>query len=267
MRRLFLTALILSLLTAVFTGCSKRAEEPPVELPPEPEIIVPAEMTDSQAAAHNAGISPSDVNLVQLTQPAVGSQMAVIRTNHGDIEVMLYPRFAPNAVENFTAHARSGYYTGLDFDKVMRNFIIEGGDSGGGGESIFGDERSRHEYSLNLWNFRGAVGMADLDGGFGSRFYIVHAPFVDADTLSAMEAANYPEKVIDAYRELGGVPGFDWQNTVFGMVTEESIQTVDAIARLPQNPDGSTDEFVLIQSIEIVTVDVSPQGDGEDDPG
>lgn len=77
----------------------------------------------------------------QLRQPAAGDTVATIKTNKGDIKVVLFPDAAPKAVENFTTHADNGYYDGVIFHRVIPDFMIQGGDplgKGIGGESIWG---------------------------------------------------------------------------------------------------------------------------------
>lgn len=66
---------------------------------------------------------------------------AVIHTTHGDIHIRLFPGSAPKAVENFVTHARRGYYNNTIFHRVIRKFMIQGGDpmgDGTGGDSIWG---------------------------------------------------------------------------------------------------------------------------------
>lgn len=66
---------------------------------------------------------------------------ATIKTNKGDMSFELYPQYAPKAVENFSTHAKNGYYNGLIFHRVIKDFMIQGGDptgTGCGGESIWG---------------------------------------------------------------------------------------------------------------------------------
>ncbi|WPH03037.1 Hypothetical protein R9X50_00591100 [Acrodontium crateriforme] len=68
---------------------------------------------------------------------------ATIHTTMGDIQVRLFPQHAPKAVENFSVHARNGYYRNLIFHRVIRKFMIQTGDplgDGTGGESIWGHE-------------------------------------------------------------------------------------------------------------------------------
>lgn len=68
---------------------------------------------------------------------------ATIHTTLGDIHLRLFPQHAPKAVENFTTHARTGYYRNLIFHRVIRKFMIQTGDplgDGTGGDSIWGAE-------------------------------------------------------------------------------------------------------------------------------
>ena len=66
---------------------------------------------------------------------------ATIKTNKGDMKFNLYDDLAPKTVENFVTHAKNGYYDGLIFHRVIKDFMIQGGDptgTGCGGESIWG---------------------------------------------------------------------------------------------------------------------------------
>lgn len=68
---------------------------------------------------------------------------AIIHTTYGDIHVRLFPEAAPKSVENFVTHAKKGYYNNTIFHRVIRKFMIQGGDplgDGTGGESIWGRE-------------------------------------------------------------------------------------------------------------------------------
>ena len=56
----------------------------------------------------------------QLAAPKSGDTIAVIKTNMGDIKIKLFPEHAPKAVENFTTHAKNGYYNGIIFHRVKR---------------------------------------------------------------------------------------------------------------------------------------------------
>ena len=51
---------------------------------------------------------------------------AVMKTNMGDMEFVLFPEVAPKAVENFVTHSENGYYDGLIFHRVIQDFMIQG---------------------------------------------------------------------------------------------------------------------------------------------
>jgi len=78
--------------------------------------------------------------------------IVVLETNVGNIELKMYPKAAPLAVENFTTHVRDGYYDGIIFHRVIKGFMIQGGDptgTGRGGESIWKRD-FKNEYAPNL---------------------------------------------------------------------------------------------------------------------
>lgn len=84
-------------------------------------------------------LSTDSVNEVNSTQKEEAT-IVVLETNQGNIELKLFPKIAPLAVENFTTHVQEGYYNGLIFHRVIKDFMIQGGDptgTGAGGESIW----------------------------------------------------------------------------------------------------------------------------------
>ena len=66
--------------------------------------------------------------MAQLDRPAAGETVAIMHTSMGDISIRLFPEQAPKAVENFTTHAKDGYYNGIVFHRVINDFMIQGGD-------------------------------------------------------------------------------------------------------------------------------------------
>jgi cyclophilin family peptidyl-prolyl cis-trans isomerase len=103
------------------------------------------------------------------------TQRATIRTRRGDIVLELYGAEAPITVWNFMNLARTGYYRGTGFHRVVPNFVAQDGDprddgNGGPGYAIR-DEMNPHRYE------RGALGMAlsGPDTG-GSQYFITHSP-------------------------------------------------------------------------------------------
>ena len=191
----------------------------------------------------------------QLDKPQVGERIAVMHTNHGDISLRLFPDEAPKAVENFVTHAENGYYNGLIFHRVIKEFMIQGGDptgTGCGGESIWG-HAFKDEFSPSLHNLRGALSMANAGPGTnGSQFFIVQASSVHPGLLAQMKELRdyFPEEAEDAYRELGGTPHLDYHHTVFGQVFD-GMDVVDAIASVKTNASDKPIDDVVIETIEI----------------
>lgn len=160
---------------------------------------------------------------------------ATIKTNKGDMTFDLFEDIAPKTVENFTTHARNGYYDGLIFHRVIKDFMIQGGDptgTGCGGESIWG-RSFEDEFSLDARNYYGALSMANSGPNTnGSQFFIVQAKEVPANLLSQMEQlgeqGGFSSEVVNTYKEKGGTPWLDFHHTVFGMITsgEEVLEDI-----------------------------------------
>lgn len=192
----------------------------------------------------------------QLENVKKGDTVALMHTNMGDIEIKLFPEKAPKTCENFITHSKSGYYNGIVFHRVIKDFMIQGGDptaTGMGGESIWGGS-FEDEFDPDLHNLRGALSMANAGPGTnGSQFFIVQAKSVPGNMLSQMEGMadrGFPEDIVEAYRALGGTPWLDFRHTVFGQV----INGMDAVDKIAETPVGAADkpvDDVVINSIEI----------------
>ena len=165
------------------------------------------------------------MNALQLKTPETGDTVAVMHTNMGDIKIKLFPDKTPKTAENFITHAKNGYYDGLKFHRVIKDFMIQGGDplgTGIGGESIWGG-KFEDEFDTELHNLRGALSMANAGPNTnGSQFFIVQASEVPGGMLEQMKDLPdaYPEECAKAYTELGGTPWLDFRHTVFGQVYE-----------------------------------------------
>ncbi|CCQ92811.1 putative peptidyl-prolyl cis-trans isomerase [[Clostridium] ultunense Esp] len=210
---------------------------------------------DSTKEPERGGV---DVELEQLKLPEKGEEIAVMETNYGSIKIRLFPNVASKAVENFTTHARNGYYNGLTFHRVIDGFMIQGGDPNGngtGGESIW-SKPFEDEFDINYHNFRGALSMANAGPNTnGSQFFIVQNRTVEESLIEQMtqigEKGGFSETVIKAYTELGGTPHLDFRHTVFGQVFE-GMDIVDKIAAVETDGNGKPVELVIIEKVEIV---------------
>ena len=191
----------------------------------------------------------------QLKTIGAGDTLATIKTNMGEIKVKLFPEEAPKTVENFTTHAKNGYYNGLIFHRVIKDFMIQGGDptgTGMGGESIWGDS-FEDEFDVKLHNIKGALSMANAGPNTnGSQFFIVQADNVPANMIGQMKEMpeSFPEDIVKAYEEKGGTPWLDFRHTVFGQVVE-GIEVVDSIANVKVGPGDKPVDNVVIETISI----------------
>lgn len=196
------------------------------------------------------------MSCLQLEDIKSGDTVAVMHTNMGDITIKLFPKQAPKAVENFTVHAKDNYYNGLIFHRVIRDFMIQGGDptgTGMGGESIWGSA-FEDEFTPELHNLRGALSMANAGPGTnGSQFFIVQASEVSPDMIAQMRSladSGFPNNITAAYAEMGGTPWLDFRHTVFGQVMK-GMEVVDNIASVKTGNGDKPIDDVIIESIDI----------------
>ena len=182
---------------------------------------------------------------------------AVMKTNMGDMEFVLFPEVAPKAVENFVTHSENGYYDGLVFHRVIQDFMIQGGDptgTGMGGESVFGNN-FEDEFSLDARNYYGALSMANAGPNTnGSQFFVVQAKSVPQSLISQMEQLKdngFPQEVIDNYQKVGGTPWLDFHHTVFGQLIN-GADVLDKIAAVKCGANDNPAEDVVINGIDII---------------
>lgn len=109
-----------------------------------------------------------------------GGDMVVLETNQGNIEIKLMPDVAPKACENFTKLVEKGYYNGLIFHRVIKDFMIQGGDptgTGAGGSSIWGKPFADEFNSKVDFSKKGLLAMANSGPNTnGSQFFITTVP-------------------------------------------------------------------------------------------
>ncbi|MBQ8752769.1 MAG: peptidylprolyl isomerase [Clostridia bacterium] len=175
----------------------------------------------------------------QTEKPAVGDTVAIMHTSMGDICIRFFPEAAPKAVENFITHAKNGYYNGLTFHRVMKDFMIQGGDpkgNGTGGDNIWGTKGFEDEFDQKLMNIRGSLAMANSGPNTnGSQFFINQAgpsgetaeklkETYDYDTL----VANYTQ----AYNYYVQMYGKEQMEMYYGTLEEYISSTVTPVSTL-----------------------------------
>ena len=114
--------------------------------------------------------------LLSIVYLQAANPIAVLETTQGVIEIELRPDLAPIAVENFSTHIKNGYYDGLIFHRIIKRFMIQGGDptgTGRGGESIWGKSFKDEFTSKAMFNRAGVLAMANAGPNTnGSQFFI-----------------------------------------------------------------------------------------------
>ena len=153
--------------------------------------------------------------------------MVILETTQGTIEIKLMPDAAPKACDNFVKLAEKGYYNGLIFHRVIKGFMIQGGDptgTGRGGSSVWG-KPFEDEFNSNIqFDSPGIVAMANAGAGTnGSQFFITYQ---DNSQLSS----NY---------------------TVWGHVTK-GLDIVKAVAAAGNAADGvGPAQVIAIEKVKV----------------
>ncbi|GJJ15566.1 hypothetical protein Clacol_009844 [Clathrus columnatus] len=173
---------------------------------------------EEQTVAHSEPIQGTGLSRV------AGS--AVLHTTEGDIHLRLFPDKVPKAVENFVGHARSGYYEGVIFHRVMPKFMIQTGDplgDGTGGTSIWGRD-FEDEFTEDLKHDRPyTVSMANAGPNTnGSQFFI---------TTTA-------------------TPWLDRKHTIFGRL----VQGLEVVHKIENARTNKADK--PYEDIKIINIDV-----------
>ncbi len=142
--------------------------------------------------------------LLSLNLYADKNPHVILETTQGIIELELYPEVAPLAVENFTTHVKNGYYNGIAFHRIIRNFMIQGGDpteTGRGGNSIW-NKPFKDEYTDKTFDKLGILAMANAGKNTnGSQFFITTAI----------------------------TPWLNGRHTIFGQATPSSMSTLQKL--------------------------------------
>ncbi len=153
---------------------------------------------------------------------------AVLKTSMGDIEVKLFSKETPVAVENFVKLSKQGFYNGLTFHRVIKDFVIQGGDPKGNGTGGPGyqfdneiTDRKFEKYSLAMAN-------AGRPGTNGSQFFF---------TVGSIDRATLEH--------------LDGDYTIFGIVTSGE-DVVDRISKVATDANDKPVNAVIIESITIV---------------
>jgi cyclophilin family peptidyl-prolyl cis-trans isomerase len=151
-------------LASWWQSAQQRAAERSAAATASPSSEVKTAATESPIIVTNASPEAQEKTMI-----------ATMSTNQGDIKFELFGKEAPKTVENFTKLAEKGYYNGVIFHRIIKEFMIQGGDptgTGAGGESIFGNTFEDEENDKKMEP--GVIAMANRGPNTnGSQFFIV----------------------------------------------------------------------------------------------
>ncbi|CAB3411332.1 unnamed protein product [Caenorhabditis bovis] len=172
----------------------------------------------------------------QYINEPITSGKVTLHTTAGDIEIELWTKEAPLACRNFIQLCMEGYYKNCIFHRLVKNFILQGGDptgTGKGGESIYGKPFKDEFHQRLRFNRRGIVGMANAGrDDNGSQFF-----FTIGDR---------------------GAPELDKKHTVFGKVTGPTLFNMLKMTEVEVGPD---DRPMTMYKITGATINNNPFDD------
>lgn len=261
MKKAVSTILLSSLIAAACSGCTQKTEK----ISSEPDLTTQTKIG------------------YQLEKPKSGEEVAIVTTNLGEFKIRFFPERSPKAVENFKGLSSNGYYNGITFHRVIKDFMIQGGDptgTGTGGESIWGKD-FEDEFCEDLFNITGSLSMANRGPNTnGSQFFINYQnpenfsgwsnfeqsyesykknpSFVNRMYGGTVDMSKITEEIKQLYNENGGSPHLDGfyntasrGHTVFGQVFD-GLEIISKISESKTDSNNKPLEDIRIEKIELV---------------
>ncbi len=185
----------------------------------------------------------------------------LLQTSMGDIIIRLSDS-TPLHRDNFLKLVKVGFYDSILFHRVIKDFMIQGGDptsknAQAGGQLGNGGPRYTipAEFRNSLFHKKGVIAAARNDNpekaSSGSQFYITQGKIYTDAGLDSLEKGRIGKKIPAeyraAYKTVGGTPHLDFGYTVYGEVVK-GIETVDKIAAVPTNRDRPVTDVRIIKS-------------------
>ena len=224
------------------------------------------EMTGSDPTVTTEATAPAEVDILNYTAPEKGDTIIEMNIrDYGTVKIRLFPEYAEKGCENFVELAKKGYYDGLTFHRVIKDFMIQGGDptaTGMGGESAWGGEFDGGT-DPHLGHVPGALAYANSSGTStdGSQFYIVTGSQEITDDYFIMYEQygySFSEKQKELYKQVGGAPFLDGKYTVFGQV----IDGLDLVFKAQYVPTNASDkplgDGLVIDSVKVTEYNGEP---------
>ena len=216
--------------------------------------------SDSSASDETSAETPAvpeNVDIMNYTAPEKGDTIIELTfKDYGTVKFRLFPEYAELGVENFVGLANDGFYDGLTFHRIMKEFMIQGGDplgNGMGGKSLWGSSFDGGTDS-HLIHLPGAVAYANSGStaSNSSQFYIVTGMEIPDDLFDYYEQRGimHSDNAKEMYFQYGGVPFLDGNYTVFGQVFD-GLDVIYQIQCVATNADDKPFDDVIIESVRV----------------
>lgn len=208
-------------------------------------------------------VSLKDEKILNFTEPEKGEKIVILTVkDYGDVTLRLFADECPKGVENFLGLVEQGFYDELIFHRVVKDFVIQGGDpkgDGTGGQSLWGNGFAQ-EISGNICHFTGALAYAVVSDKLNkSQFYVVTGDKVTDETFAQLKTSygkEYSDNVKDLYKKYGGQPFLDGDYEVFGQVIG-GLDICLAINDVAVNTSSKPKEQVQIEKMVVKEYDGS----------
>ncbi|MCM1054349.1 MAG: peptidylprolyl isomerase [Bacteroides sp.] len=180
-----------------------------------------------------------------------GDTYAVITIEgYGEITCKLYPEAAPEGVQNFIELADSGYYSGKDIHRVVKDFMMQGGSANGDGRSTDDDPSFNVEYNSKMRHFYGALCYANAGGINGSQFYIVNnRSFSDVDRASLESQVEQLDSLlseVNGYLETAQGDEKEYYQAYYDYYASMKYTAASNLRALNERTDEITDKYKAV---------------------
>jgi cyclophilin family peptidyl-prolyl cis-trans isomerase len=191
-----------------------------------------------------------------------------VETPQGSCIIKLYNE-TPVHRDNFIKLVKSHYFDGTTFNRILKGFVIQGGDQ----DSLYDKSKTLKpeqrwispEFNSDLFHKRGAVAMGRDNNAakesFTTQFYFVDGKTYTNEQLDAVEkklGIRFPEAQRQVYRTIGGTPFLDQNYTVFGEIVK-GINMIDKITAVKVNKDGNPDKEVWMKLTVLTPAEVKSE--------
>ena len=196
-------------------------------------------------------------SLLFLSSCGDGKTYAEIETDYGTMKVVLFDE-TPKHRDNFIKLAKEGFYDDLLFHRVIKDFMVQGGDPDSKGAAPgtslgMGGPGYRIDAEVGLPHLRGTLAAA-RDGNpdkksSGSQFYLVQGKPATESQVNHFETQKnikYTPEQRRLYMEVGGAPYLDMDYTVFGEIVE-GLEVLEKISLVPTDPNNRPKQDVKMK--------------------